>query len=310
MADRIFETGNQIEERKGALQSLSKNYHKPEMSKKQFEELQKKMEEAKNANRRRRLQRRLIKLTSTAAAFLAVFIILPNVSSSIAYAMEQVPVIRSIVKAVTFRNYEYEDTRHKAEINVAELTVEQLTSDTRLQKKLERTIDRINAEIKEITNEVQAQFEESLQEEAGYRDVIVKNEVLNTTKDYFTLKVTCYEGSGSGYERNYYYTIDLNTGQRLHLRDIFEENTDYLVRISDNIKTQMKQQMKTDEDKIYWLDSGYDEWNFKTITNKTAFYINEANDIVICFDEGEVGPMSMGTVAFEIPSEVVRDIRK
>lgn len=310
MADRIFETGNQIEEGKEALQSLSKNYHKPEMSKKQFEELQKKMEEAKNANRRRRLQRRLIKLTSTAAAFLAVFIILPNVSSSIAYAMEQVPVIRSIVKAVTFRNYEYEDTRHKAEINVAELTVEQLTSDTRLQKKLERTIDRINAEIKEITNEVQAQFEESLQEEAGYRDVIVKNEVLNTTKDYFTLKVTCYEGSGSGYERNYYYTIDLNTGQRLHLRDIFEENTDYLVRISDNIKTQMKQQMKTDEDKIYWLDSKYDEWNFKTITNKTAFYINEANDIVICFDEGEVGPMSMGTVAFEIPSEVVRDIRK
>lgn len=310
MTDRMFETDDQTKKEKEALQSLSKNYHKPEMSKKQFEELQKKMEEAKNDNRRKRLQSRLVKLASTAAAFLAVFIILPNVSSSIAYAMEQVPVIRSIVKAVTFRNYEYEDTRHKAEINVAKLTVEQLTSDTKLQKKLEHTIDKINAEIKEITNEIQAQFEDSLQEEAGYQDVIVKNEVLNTTEDYFTLKVICYEGSGSGYERDYYYTIDLNTGERLQLSDIFEENSDYIARISDNIKAQMKQQMAADEEKIYWLDSEYDEWNFKTITDETAFYINEANNIVICFDEGEVGPMSMGTVAFEIPSEVIRDIRK
>ena len=33
-------------------------------------------------------------------------------------------------------------------------------------------------------------------------------------------------------------------------------------------------------------------------------------NVVIAFDEGEVAPMYMGAVEFEIPKEVVNDIRK
>lgn len=41
----------------------------------------------------------------------------------------------------------------------------------------------------------------------------VKHEVLSTTKDYFTLKLICYQAAGSGAETDYYYTIDLKTGK-------------------------------------------------------------------------------------------------
>lgn len=39
--------------------------------------------------------------------------------------------------------------------------------------------------------------------------------VISTTDDYFTLKLMCYQAAGSGSEEDYYYTIDLATGQRL-----------------------------------------------------------------------------------------------
>ena len=141
--------------------------------------------------------------------------------------------------------------------------------------------------------------------------MIVKSEVVSTTQDYFTLKLICYQGAGSGAEWNYYYTIDLNTGERLQLKDLFYEGADYITPISENIKEQMKEQMAVDENKIYWLDDPeVPEWNFEHITDETAFYLNENGNIVISFNEGDVAPMYMGVVTFEIPDEVVRDIRK
>ena len=37
--------------------------------------------------------------------------------------------------------------------------------------------------------------------------------------------------------------------------------------------------------------------------------VNEKNEVVICFDEGEVAPMHMGSVEFVIPSDLIKDIR-
>ena len=85
----------------------------------------------------------------------------------------------------------------------------------------------------------------------------VKSEILATTDQYFTLKLTCFQSAGSGAEWNYYYTIDLSTGKRLQLADLFQEGSDYLTTISDNIKQQMKEQMAADENKIYWARFRY-----------------------------------------------------
>ena len=138
----------------------------------------------------------------------------------------------------------------------------------------------------------------------------VKSEILATTDQYFTLKLICFQSAGSGAERNYYYTIDLSTGKRLQLADLFQEGSDYLTTISDNIKQQMKEQMTADENKIYWLDSDMPEWDFTSITDNTSFYLNQNNEVVICFNEGDVAPMSMGCPEFVIPNEVLAGIRK
>ena len=138
----------------------------------------------------------------------------------------------------------------------------------------------------------------------------VDSEILATTDQYFTLKLICYQSAGSGAEWDYYYTIDLDTGKRISLSDLFLTGSDYINVISDNIKEQMKFQMAEDENICYWLDSDMPEWDFKSITDDTSFYLNENNEVVICFNEGDVAPMSMGCVTFVIPNDVLADIRR
>lgn len=260
----------------------------------------------------------ILKTISAAAAVTALFILLPNTSKDIAYAMSNIPIVGRLVDVVTFRDYQYQSERNTADITVPELTATENSTDksdyssasTEQSSSLKKTTEEINQEIKEITDNIIAEFEENLKYEEGYQDVIVKSEVLNTTENYFTLKLICYQGSGSGAEWDYFYTIDLSTGERIQLADLFVDGADYITPISENIKKQMKEQMDADENVAYWLDNkDIPEWNFKQITDDTLFYLNENNNIVISFNEGDVAPMYMGCVEFEIPAEVCAEIR-
>ena len=289
---------------------LKKEYEKPQMSQAQFEELRAKMEEANMADKKDKIKRIRTRAALTAAAFVGSFLILPNTSPVIAHAMEQIPVLGKLIEVVTFRDYEYESDRNHSDIEVPEIKVELDLPEDQTLENLERTTDEINREIKKITDSLIEEFETYLEEEEGYQDILVKSEILTATADYFTLKLLCYQGAGSGYQWNYYYTIDLNTGKRLQLKDVFAEGADYITPISEAIKEQMQAQMDADENVYYWLDDEIEEWNFKSVTDETSFYINENGNVVIGFNEGDVAPMYMGAVEFEIPGDVLNDIRK
>ena len=310
MKDNIINDKNFIELSEEGAKSLRGEYLAPQMSSEQLNRLKMKIEEAKRENRKDRNRIRVTRLAATAAALVIAFISLPNMSPTIAYAMEKIPVIGQFVKVVTFRDYEYEDEHHRADVEIPELVVEVESQEVRPETSLENTIDEIDAEIREITNELLNEFGNHMREELGYKELIVKSEVLLTTQEYFTLKLSCYQGEASGYTGNYFYTIDLASGKCLQLKEIFAEDTDYINPISENIKEQMRNRMVQDENVYYWLNDEIDELNFKTITEETSFYINEKNNVVISFNQGEVAPMYIGVVEFEIPAEVLDDIRK
>lgn len=290
------------------LHILRKEYEKHQMTDAQVKQLHRTIKEAGKMKEKRTGGIRFAVAAAVVAA--GLFVILPNTSGTIAHAMEQIPIIGQLVKVVTFRDYEYESDRNMADIEVPEIKPEEQLADSTLQENIDRTTAEINAEIQSITDELIAEFEKNLDEEMGYQDVVVKSEVLATTPEYFTLKLICYQGAGSGYQWNYFYTIDLNTGERLQLKDIFEEGADYITPISENIKVQMQERMDADESVYYWLNDEIEEWNFKAITDETSFYLNERGNVVIGFNEGDVAPMYMGTVEFEIPADVLDGIRK
>ena len=287
---------------------IKEDYLNKEMSKEQLERLCVKMEEAKLEERKEMKKRRRSQLSAVAAAFLAAFVILPNTSAEVAMAMEKIPLIGNLVEVVTFRDYEYASEDKNADIQIPELKPGEAGADGQAHGNLEQAAGEINAEIQQIADELQAEFEERLEGE-GYLDVTVTSEVLTATEEYFTLKLLCYESQASGYQLNYYYTVDLTTGQRLALSELFMEGTDYITPISENIKEQMRTKMAEDEMNMYWLDDEIEELNFTAIKADQSFYIDENNNIVISFNEGDVAPMYMGVVEFTIPNEVISDIR-
>lgn len=292
-----------VEER---LKILKKEYHNHEMPVEEVEKMTKTLKQMTDTTSFKK--RGMIKCATVAAALVAAMIILPNTSSTVAHAMGQIPVLGKLIEVVTFRDYQYESERHTANIEVPEITVDEVEESEQVNEVLNQTVKDINTEIQDITNEIVEQFETYLEDEQGYQDVMVKSEILATTDDYFTLKLLCYQGAGSGYQWNYYYTIDLTTGERLKLKDLFVEGADYITPISENIKEQMQAQMDADEMVHYWLHDEIEELNFKSITEDTSFYLNERGNIVIGFNEGDVAPMYMGTVEFEIPSDALRNI--
>ena len=308
---------------------LKEEYSNKEMSEEQINAMKTAIEKAKKDSEKSHNVVVFQRVMATAAALLMAFIILPNTSGTVAYAMSQIPVLGRLVEVVTFRDYQYEDERNSANVEVPELAVVEeetpeetvvtkgvagealIEKDAVKEKKenLQKSIEEINAETQAITEPFIEEFKTNLENEEGYQDLIVENEVINSTSEYFTLKLICYTASASGAEWNYYYTIDLNTGERILLEDIFAEETDYVTPISENIKLQMEEQMAADENVYYWLHDEMEEFNFTKIAEDQSFYLTENGEVVICFNEGDVAPMYMGVVEFVIPQEVIKDIR-
>ena len=154
------------------IEELKRQYAGPEMSGGQIEQMKKRIEEAKmekrNENRKMHTVRNIV---AAAAAVAAVFVVLPNTSESVAYAMGNLPVVGKLVEAVTFRDYRYDNGNHTADIKTPELTVkesdtEQMTdTEAQVQENLKKTTAEINAEIEKITDQIVAEFEESKKEE-------------------------------------------------------------------------------------------------------------------------------------------------
>ena len=304
-----------MENREEKWNKMKEEYRDRHMTEGQVNQMKEMIEKAKKENQKNRKKRILKWGTAAAAAVAVTLAVLPNTSSDIAYAMSRIPVLSKWVEVVTLQDYEYDDGRQTADISVPEIvpqipTEQEEETGSDIQVTLKKTSEEINAEIKAVSAKLIEEFKEGLKNREGYQTMQVKSEVAATTEEYFTLKLICYQAAGSGYEEHHFYTIDLKTGERMQLKDIFTEGSDYIAVVSETIKEQMRQQMAADENVIYNLDTDIPEWNFNAITEETSFYLNENGELVICFNEGEVAPMYMGCVEFVIPNDKLEDIRR
>lgn len=320
---------------KKGIEDLKKEYEEIRMSEAQVDAFRKTIEKAKKDNRKSGSLRIWKNVATAAAAVLITFIVLPNTSAGVAHAMAKIPLLGNVVKVVTFRDYDYDSGAQIADIDVPKLEVEEAApeeagialtelpgegspayggeesmEDSLNASALKETVNGINADIDALTEQIIADFKKDAEEQTGVKEVLVSHEVMATPDAYFTLQLTHYEASADGAETVYYYTIDMATGERLLLADLFAEDVDYTSIISTEIIRQMRERMAADANVSYWLDEEFEEWNFTSITDDTQFYINENNNVVISFNEGEVAPMYMGVETFEVPAEVLEDIRK
>ena len=316
------------------LRQLQEEYENMIIPEAGRERLQAGIDRARMEKKRAEHARRRSAWTAVAAA-VVVMIALPNTNIQIAHAMENIPLLGGFFRLVTVRQYNYSDENHNAEVELAQInygedagegasvgevaaapegtaagSVEGVGQEAAVANLSEDGVEAVNQDMEATVEELIRQFEDTLSEE-GYHGLHVTQEIVTDNERYYTVKLSVLETEASGYEHNQFYTIDKQTGNVVTLEDLFAEGSDYISAISENIKTQMQEQMAADEGVIYFLDNDdMPEFNFQGITEQTNFYFNEKDELVIAFDEYEVAPGSMGTPEFVIPQEVTAAILK
>lgn len=241
---------------------------------------------------------------AVAAAAIAITV-MANSGANIAHAMAKIPVIGSLAEIVTFRTYEDSTKDMSANVKVPEVEVKNQDGTVD-----QENTDTINQSIQEYTDEIIAQYKADVEASGGegHQEVNLDYQVITDTDRLYSIRFDKLMVMASGEETVKIYHIDKQTGKMINLSGLFKENTNFIDPISANIKEQMKEQMAADEGVIYWLDSDVPEWDFQSITADSTFYINADGKLVIVFNEGDVGPMSMSSVEFVIPTEVIQDI--
>lgn len=226
----------------------------------------------------------------SAAAAVALFVALPNVSVSAASALEQVPVLGGLVRVITLRNYFYDDGHSTADVSVPQVTG------------AGRAGEDVNEAVQANIQTLLDQFYEDadlLYQTGGHQNLSVSYDVVTDNDHWFTLRVSALLIQGSGNQILRYYHIDKDTGTVVTLSSLFPENSDYVSVLSQQVKTWLEGQ-----------DRGTFVQDFSSIDPEQSFYWGEDGSLVLVFDEGSVLPASYGNPEVTIPAQVVENLRE
>lgn len=275
----------------------------PERGRKQMKEA---IERAKKEKQKIARFRHYKQAGITAAAALALLVITPNVSQTAAMAMGNLPIIGSIVKVITIRDYKVDETHRSANVNVPKIEIDSTDS------KASQAADTVNQSVDQYISTLVDQFKaDTADNQEANQSLDINYEIVTNTDTWFTLRLSILETQASGYQSYRYYNINKQTGEITQLKDVFRDGSDYKTVISDNIKKQMADQMAKDENIYYWLnDPEVPDENFDSISDEQNYYIDKDGQLVISFDQYEVAPGYMGAVNFTIPNEVIAGIRR
>ncbi|WP_339227666.1 DUF3298 domain-containing protein [Oceanobacillus sp. FSL K6-2867] len=257
-----------------------------------------------DALKKRRTKRLTAKWSAGVAAAALLFTTSVNVSPAMAQALSEVPIVGEVVKVITVTQFEEGDKLLSADIKVP--AVKDLEN-----KKLEDSLNEDYLEEgKTLYKEFEAIMEMVNEGESGHYSISSGFEVKTENEQILVLERYVDRIAASGSTTLQYDTIDKKNEILLSLPMLFK-NDSYIQKISENIKDQMREQMNSGTDKVYWVEgAGLEDFGdfFETIQAKQQFYINNDGKLVISFNEYEVAPGYMGTVEFIIPTEVLSEV--
>jgi hypothetical protein len=224
-----------------------------------------------------------------------------NSSPVFAQTLVEVPVVGSIVKVLTFRQFAVKEGNFEANIKVPEI---QGLDNKDLEGSLNEKYLADNKKLYEEFMATKAEWEQKggghLGVSSGY-EVVTDNDTLLVVKRY---ELTVMASSDTKIK---YDTVDKKNQILITLPSLFKDDS-YVELISDNIICQMKEQMESDEGKVYWVEGDEFVQPFEQIAKDQSFYINADGKLVISFDKYEVAPGYMGVAEFVIPTEAIADV--
>ncbi|WFR57720.1 WG repeat-containing protein [Anaerocolumna sp. AGMB13025] len=121
-------------------------------------------------------------------------------------------------------------------------------------------------------------------------------------KDVLIINQTGYDypvGAAHGTPLNFYYFINVKTGEFYQLKDLFKSNSSYAKKLETIIAKQMKANTKSGM--VYFADS-------KGLIGKDQFFYISKDSLMIYFDPGAIAAYAAGFPKFEIPFKDINSI--
>lgn len=242
-------------------------------------------------------------VAATAAVVTISFIGAANLSPAFAQSISDIPVLGTLVKVVSFRQFDYHEDTYNASIDTPVL--EGLKNE-----ELQNTL---NNKYLEENKKLYEQFEAEVAdmesfEEGGHLGLDSGFEIKTNNDQILSIGHYVVNTVGSSSTTMTYDTLDKQNEVLITLPSLFIDDS-YITLISENIKEQMKERMANDENQVYWIGESakmFDE--FDKIDANQAFYITDQGKLMISFDKYTIAPGYMGIQEFEIPTDVLQDI--
>lgn len=282
------------------LKELEKQYNKVPIPK----ELDFVVEHALQQGKKKRKKRAPQWLLGSAAAAM-LFTAGLNVSPAMARTLSEIPVVGSVVKVLTWTEYEVAEDTYDANIKVP--SIENLEN-----QKLANTLnEKYRAEGKALYDNFIAEVGDLKANGGGHLGVDSGYDIKTDNDQILSIGRYIVNTVGSSSTVMHYDTIDKENEILITLPMLFKDDS-YIKTISENIIEQMRKQAASDSDKVFWVKGGgipdkelFEE--FKTINAEQQFYISDKGKLVVSFDKYEVAPGYMGIVEFEIPTDVLKN---
>ncbi len=265
-----------------------------------------KMSNGKNRRKPARDYRKLETVKALITVFLVVSFIVVGVNMVFAQCVPEstadTPVSDKIIIVSTGKQFTIKEETFSADIRIPLISgLENKELENGLNEKYLAEGTKVYEDFKSEIEEIKAQgLEAHLGVDSGF---IIKTD----TEKILAIEVWVVNTAASSSTVTKFDNIDKAKEILITLPGLFK-NDDYIDVISENIKEQMLEQVKEDENKHYWVE-GVEESDFiglfEKISPEQKFYINENYKLVIVFDKYEVAPGYMGVVEFEIPTTLI-----
>lgn len=266
--------------------------------------VKKSIEEGKRIMKKKIYFKRICTTAASIALIVAVLTVGINTNEAFAQTLLNVPVLGSIVRVLAFKEFTIKEDLYDADLKTP--AIEGLDN-----KDLQNSLnEKYLAENKKLYEEFKTDIESLKKDGVEAHMGVDSGYVVKTDTDQI-LSIGRYVVNtvGSSSTTFKYDTIDKENEVLITLPSLFKDDS-YVDIISKNIKEQMIEKNKADENNMYWIKELDPEMTetFEKILKDQSFYITAEGKLIISFDKYVVGPGCMGVVEFVIPTVVLSDI--
>lgn len=261
------------------------------------EELNDRVQAGIRQGRQRRSSRVWKRSLGGMAACFAVLVGVLNLSSTVALAAADVPVLGGLFQILTVRSYDTEQDGIDYSVNVPGVESDADLAQ-RVNTEIQKRVDALTAKAQQDWDDYKEAFLATggTEEQWGDRemDVIVDYDIKSQTDTTVSFTVDFAEGWVASMQERYCYNLDLAEDRDITLADVLGE--DWVNLCNNAVEDYIAANTDADGGSLFFTP---EQGGFTTVDAATSFYIGEDGAPVLVFPEYSIAAGAMGIV--EIP---------